>query len=253
MPEGATDELLTVRSVAAGYGAQSVLSDIDFTLAAGGFMGLLGPNGSGKSTLLRAISGQIPVTAGSVHLHGIDLAREPEAAKRIFGYAVDPPDLPATLTGIQYLQLVSSIRGCAANDWFRADLIELLAVGKWIERRIGEYSYGTRMKLSLAATLLGSPPLIILDESLNGLDPVIAWRVKRLLVEMVRSGRHAVLLSTHVLETVESICSSAVLLTDGKISARWNSDALQQARQHAGGFEASVMSALGEVAALGEV
>jgi ABC-2 type transport system ATP-binding protein len=250
MPEGATDELLIVRSVAAGYGAQPVLADIDFTLSAGGFMGLLGPNGSGKSTLLRAISGQIPVAAGSVHLLGIDLAQKPEAAKCVFGYAVDPPDLPATLTGIQYLQLISSIRGCAANDWFRADLIELLAVGKWLERRIGEYSYGTRMKLSLAATLLGSPPLIILDESLNGLDPVIAWRVKRLLVEMVRTGRHGVLLSTHVIETVESLCSSAILLTDGKISARWNSDALQRARQHAGGFEASVMTALGEVAAL---
>jgi ABC-2 type transport system ATP-binding protein len=215
-------------------------------------MGLLGPNGSGKSTLLRAISGQIPVTTGGVHLLGIDLAREPEAAKRIFGYAVDPPDLPATLTGTQYLQMISSIRGCAAKDWFRADLIELLALGQWLEQRIGEYSYGTRMKLSLAAALLGNPPLIMLDESLNGLDPVIAWRVKRLLVEMVRTGRHAVLLSTHVLETVESLCSSAILLTDGKISARWDSEALQQARQHAGGFEASVMTALGEVAPHGE-
>ena len=108
------------------------------------------------------------------------------------------------------------------------------------------------MKLSLAAALLGNPPLIMLDESLNGLDPVIAWRVKRLLVEMVRTDRHAVLLSTHVLETVESLCSSAILLTDGKVSARWNSEALQQARQHAGGFEASVMTALGEVAPPGD-
>lgn len=253
MPERATDELLTVRSVAAGYGARPVLSEIDFTLDAGGFMGLLGPNGSGKSTLLRAISGQIPVATGSVQLSGIDLSQEPEAAKRGFGYAVDPPDLPAKLTGVQYLQLISSIRGCAANDWFRADLIELLALGKWLEQRIGEYSYGTRMKLSLAAALLGNPPLIMLDESLNGLDPVIAWRVKRLLAEMVGTGRHAVLLSTHVLETVESICSCAILLTEGKISARWNSDALAQARQHAGGFEASVMTALGEVAVPGEV
>jgi ABC-2 type transport system ATP-binding protein len=252
MPEGATDELLSVRSVAAGYGTRPVLSGIDFTLGAGGFMGLLGPNGSGKSTLLRAISGQIPVAAGSVHLLGIDLAQKPEAAKRVFGYAVDAPELPATLTGVQYLQLVSSIRGCAANNWSRADLIELLALGKWLQLRIGEYSYGTRMKLSLAAALLGNPPLIILDESLNGLDPVIAWRFKQLLVELVRSGRHAVLLSTHVLETVESLCNSAILLSDGKISARWNSDALHQARQQAGGFEASVMTALGEVTAVGK-
>jgi ABC-2 type transport system ATP-binding protein len=246
MPEAATEELLAVRSVAAGYGPRTVVADVDFTLSAGGFMGLLGPNGSGKSTLLRAITGQIPVAAGSVHLSGIDLAQKPELAKRMFGYAVDAPDLPATLTGIQYLQLVSSIRGCATNDWFRADLIELLALEKWLRQRIVEYSYGTRMKLSIAASLLGNPPLVIFDESLNGLDPVIAWRVKRLLVEMVHSGRHAVLLSTHVLETVASLCSSAILLADGRIRARWHSDALRQAKQHAGGFEAAVMAVLGE-------
>jgi ABC-2 type transport system ATP-binding protein len=146
-----------------------------------------------------------------MQLFGIDLAEKPELAKRIFGYAIDPPDLPATLTGTQYLELVSSIRRCASNDWFRADLIGLLALGKWLHLSIGQYSYGTRMKLSIAAALLGNPPLIILDESLNGLDPVIAWRVKRLLVEMVNTHRHAVLLSTHVLETVESLCSVAVL------------------------------------------
>ncbi len=247
MPEGATDVLLTVQAVTAGYGARSVLANIDFTLSAGCFMGLLGPNGSGKTTLLRAITGQIPIASGSVHLFGIDLTEKPELAKGIFSYAIDPADLPATLTGTQYLELVSSIRGCASNDWFDADLIELLALGEWLQLRIGEYSYGTRMKLSLAAALLGNPPLIILDESLNGLDPVIAWRVKRLLVEMVNTRRHAVLLSTHVLETVESLCSSAVLLVDGRISARWNSDALQRAKQHVGGFEASVMALLGEV------
>jgi ABC-2 type transport system ATP-binding protein len=253
IPEGAPDQLLTVRSIAAGYAAEAVLTNIDFTLNAGDFMGLLGPNGSGKSTLLRAISGQIPVAAGSVHLLGIDLAQQPEAAKRLFGYAVDPADLPASLTGTQYLELVSSIRRCASNDWFRADLLQLLALGKWIDRRVGVYSYGTRMKLSLAAALLGNPPLIILDESLNGLDPVIAWRVKRLLLEMARTGRHSVLLATHVLETVERLCSSAILLADGKISARWDSDALREAKQRAGGFEASVMTALGEAPALGEL
>lgn len=183
---------------------------------------------------------------GSAQLFGIDLAEKPELAKRIFGYAIDPPDLPATLTGTQYLELVSSIRRCASNDWFRADLIELLALGKWLHLSIGQYSYGTRMKLSIAA-LLSNPPLIILDESLNGLDPVIAWRVKRLLVEMVNTHRHAVLLSTHVLETVESLCSVAVLLVDGRISARWDSEALRRAKQDVGGFEASVMAVLGEV------
>lgn len=248
MLECLSDTLLTVRGLAAGYGAKSVLQNIDFTLDAGVFMGLLGANGSGKSTLLRAITGQIPVMAGTVHLCNIDLAESPELAKAVFGYAVDAPDLPPTLTGLQYLQLVSSVRGCAPDDWPRGtDLLDLLALGKWLRLPIGEYSYGTRMKLSIAAALLGNPRLIILDESLNGLDPVIAWRVKRLLADMVQTGWHAVLLSTHVLETVESLCSSAILLSDGCISARWSGAALQQARQRVGGFEASVMAALGEV------
>lgn len=246
MPEHKLDALLIVQGIAAGYGGKPVIANIDFTLRAGEFLGLLGPNGSGKSTLLRAITGQIPLAAGTVTIAGIDMAHDPELAKAAIGYAVDAPELPPTLTGLQYLELVSDLRSCPENDWPRTDLIELLALGKWLRQVIGEYSYGTRMKLAIAAALLGKPPLIILDESLNGLDPVVAWRVKRLLMEMIRSGEYAILLSTHVLETVESLCSSAMLLADGRIVARWTREALQQARQAPDGFEASVMAALGE-------
>jgi ABC-2 type transport system ATP-binding protein len=241
-------ELLNVQGVDAGYGPVQVLREIDLTVAAGEILGLLGANGSGKSTLLRALTGQIPLWAGNVTIAGIDLTAAPEEAKARFGYAVDPADLPSALTGLQYLELVASIRRRRPDDWPAGDLLDLLSLRLWAKRLIGEYSFGTRMKLSISAALLGSPPLLILDESLNGLDPVASFRLKQLLRQLARSGDHAVILSTHQLETVAGLCDSAALLSEGRISQCWNRDEFARARSQEGGFELAVMTALGEEA-----
>lgn len=105
--------LLELRAVAAGYGGRSVVSGIDLTLRRGEILGLLGANGSGKSTLVKAFTGQLPLLAGSVAVDGIDMTKAPEAAKARLGLAVDVGDVPTPLTGLQYLDLVASIRRCA--------------------------------------------------------------------------------------------------------------------------------------------
>jgi ABC-2 type transport system ATP-binding protein len=246
MHETGSRELLTVQGLDAGYGSVQVLHGIDLRMGAGQFLGLLGANGSGKSTLLRAITGQIPVWEGKVTIAGTDLAVAPEQAKARFGYAVEPADLPLALTGFQYLELVASIKHCKSTDWPAGDLLELLSLRSWTNRRIAEYSFGTRMKISIAAALLGCPPLLILDESLNGLDPVISWRLKQLLRQLTASGRHAVILSTHQLETVAGLCDTAVLLAEGRIAQHWDCGELNRARSQDGGFEQAVMAALRE-------
>jgi ABC-2 type transport system ATP-binding protein len=246
MPEGnVAAPALDVREVAAGYRGRAIVEDIGLRIDPGDFIGLLGANGAGKSTLLRALTGQIPLMNGSVLIGGIDLHAAPELAKRGFGYAVDGADLPHSLTGRQYLDFVASVRGCAADDWPLGDLIGPLSLGPHLRRMIGDCSLGTRMKISLAGAMLGGPRLLILDESLNGLDPVSAFRVRRRLAEMVRTGRHAVLLASHAIETIAVSCSAAVFLEDGRIAHRWGRAALDAGPA---AFEATVMRALGETA-----
>jgi ABC-2 type transport system ATP-binding protein len=237
--------LLEARGVSAGYDGRAIVGDIVLRIASGDFVGLLGANGAGKSTLLRALTGQIPLLEGQVLIGGIDLHAAPERAKRGFGYAVDGAALPQSLTGAQYFEFVASIRGCAANDWPLGDLIGPLSLGPYLRRMIGDCSLGTRMKISLAGAMLGGPGLLILDESLNGLDPVSAWRVRRRLAELVRTGRHAVLLASHAIETIAVSCSGAVFLAEGRIAHRWG-----RAELAAGPavFESAVMRALGEPA-----
>jgi ABC-2 type transport system ATP-binding protein len=237
-------EILAVRGLSAGYGGRAVVSGIDLSLGRGDILGLLGANGSGKSTLLRAITGQIRPLGGTVAIDGADLAGAPERAKSGFGLAMDPSDLPAALTGRQYLELVASIRGCAEDDWPSADVAERLGLKRWIDRPIAEYSLGTRAKIAIAAALLGAPRLLILDESLNGLDPLAAFEVKRIILALASSGRHAVIISTHVVESVPGLCNRALLLAEGRVVRDWDARQLAEAGRVPGAFEAEVMRAL---------
>ncbi|WP_217578437.1 ABC transporter ATP-binding protein [Mesorhizobium sp. GbtcB19] len=243
------DEVLVVRELSAGYRGRAVVQGIDLALRRGGILGMLGANGSGKSTLLKAITGQIPLTSGSVVVDGIDLAAAPERAKAGFGLAIEPHELPPPLSGRQYIELVASIRGCAPDDLPRGDLLERLDLGRWIDRPIAEYSLGTRAKVAILAALLGKPPLLIFDETLNGLDPVAAWEVKRIITALCATGRHAAIVSTHVVEAVPALCSRAVLMAGGRLARRWDAAQLAEAGRAPGAFEESVMQALRRQAA----
>jgi ABC-2 type transport system ATP-binding protein len=237
-------DLLTVCGVSAGYNGQRVVDDINLTLRCGDILGLLGANGSGKSTLLKAVTGQIRLMTGTVLIGGIDLMQMPEHAKAEFGLAIDVPDLPTALSGRQYLELVASIRACAANDWPCGDVPARLDLTPVLDHPISKYSYGMRAKISIAAALLGAPPLIIFDESLNGLDPVAAWEVKRIILELAATRRHGFIVSTHVVETVPVLCNQAIFLAKGRVVERWDAQGLAETSREPGAFEASVMQAL---------
>jgi ABC-2 type transport system ATP-binding protein len=244
LPSDTERGILVLSDLSAGYGGRPVVSGIDLTLRRGDLLGLLGANGSGKSTLIKAMTGQIRQWAGTITIDGIDLVREPEKAKAQFGLAIDVSDLPASLSGRQYLDLVASLRKHAPADWLGDDLVKRLCLGAWLDRPIAEYSLGTRAKVATVAALIGLPPLLIFDESLNGLDPVAAWEVKTVLARLASSGKHAIIISTHVVETVPSLCNRAVFLADGAIVESWGRGALASVAAAPGGFEACVMDAL---------
>ncbi len=237
--------LLDAADVSAGYGATIVLRAAGIRLRAGEWLGLLGANGSGKSTFLRAITGQIPLQSGGITLAGIALDAAPERAKAAFGYAVDPSELPQNLTGRQYIRLVASIRGCGPAAWPHDDLLGLLALTPHLDKPIHACSLGTQGKIAVAAALLGAPPLIILDEALNGLDPLVSIRLRRLLRAMAGTGRHAIILATHSLEQVAQDATTVLLLHDGAVRRVWDSTALAAMRALPGGLEAAFMDAMG--------
>lgn len=236
---------LAIEGVVLGYGGHAVLRGVDLSLQAGELVGLIGPNGSGKSTLLRACAGLAPPQAGTVYIDGLDLGREPLQARRRFGHAVEPEKLPAVLRGRQCLELVGHARGLDAAALAAGFAVsQRLGLTPWLEREVGEYSLGTRQKLAVVLALLGDPPLLLLDEVLNGLDPLAAFALKEILRERADAGA-AVLLATHGLEVAERFLDRCVLLLDGRIAADWDREALRSMRANDdGGLEAAVVARL---------
>ena len=237
---------LEVSELSAGYGGAPAIAHASLILCGGQLLGLIGPNGAGKSTLLRAIAGLIPALSGTVHVGGHPIRTAREHALAQLGFAVDPAELPGVLTGRQYLQMVASVRGCAPDDWPEPDLDQVLGFSPWLDTVLARCSLGTRAKLSVAAAFLGAPPLLVLDESLNGLDPVSSWRLRQVLARMVRSGRHAAILSTHQIELLGSLCTDVAYVEEGRIAHRWTRPELDAAGP--GGVEAMVMEAVAAAA-----
>ena len=158
---------------------------------------------------------------------------------------MEPERLPSALRGGQCIELVAHTRelGCVALDAALA-LSAALGLTPWLQREVAEYSLGTRQKLAVVLALLGEPPLLLLDEVLNGLDPLAAFALKEELRRRVDRGA-AVLLATHGLEVAERFLDRAVLLLDGRIAADWDREALQRLRTETdGGLEAAVVARL---------
>lgn len=209
---------------------EPVLHDIDLQLPCGEFVALLGPNGSGKSTLLECVVGILAPSKGQVLIDGIDMAIDPQAAKSRLGFAIDPNRLPGLLTGREALRLFAGARRLDRIPEASLALAELLRLSPMLDRRIGQYSLGTRQKLGIVLGLLAEPPLLVLDEPLNGLDPPSAWALKVHLQELARERGTTVLLATHSLDIAERFTTHALLLVDGRLHSSWDRAELDRIR-----------------------
>lgn len=196
------------------FGRVVAVERVDLTVARGTFLGLLGHNGAGKSTCLEMLVGLLDPTDGVIRVDGIDVARDPHQARRRFGAVLEEPAVFEWLTAREFLEFVADVRG--AGDLARG--LEIADLGGDVERPIHEYSQGMRRRTALAAAMMSRPPVLVLDEALNGLDPAAAARVKGHLREHVQDGG-TVILSTHVLETVEQVADRVVVLAHGRVIA----------------------------------
>lgn len=217
--------LLRIEALTVSLGERKVLVGIDLQAAQGEFVGLVGPNGSGKSTLLRCVAGIIQPTGGRIFVAG---RTDPDAARSLIGYAVEPSLLPSELTGLQCLEMMAHARGVKLT---KSALIEDLGVSPWLTRYVGEYSHGTRQKLAILLALVGDPALILLDESLNGLDPPSSLAVKDHLATLAKEHGRSVILATHGIDSAADLFDRLALLNEGRCVTTWDRKGLAALRQ----------------------
>jgi len=210
-------------------------------------LGLVGPNGSGKSTLIRCIVGTLAPRRGNVQIVGVDIQTDPLAARLQLGFAPDPNLLPIDLTTRQVLRL-SAIARSNSNQAQVPDATyvqaERLALNRYLDSYISTLSLGTKQKVSVLIGLMQAPPLLVLDEVFNGLDPKSAYVLKQILRELAADGC-AIVLATHGLELAADLLTEMLLLSDGRIGAHWQADAFTQLRAGgAAGLERVIVQAM---------
>ena len=207
-------DVIVFEGVRKTFGRVVAVDRVDLSIEAGSFVGLIGHNGAGKSTCLKMLMGLLRPTEGTVRLAGLDTADQAADARRELGAVPEEPSLYPYLTAREHLEFVAEVRG--GGDVGRA--LELTGLGSDADRLIREYSQGMRRKTALAAAMLGEPSVLVLDEALNGLDPPSAARVKVALRAHVDQGG-TVLLSTHVVETVQVVADRVIMLARGRVAA----------------------------------
>jgi len=209
-----SEQAIVFESVRKVFGRVVAVDRVDLQIAPGSFVGLIGHNGAGKSTLLKMLTGLLRPTEGVVRVGGVDVAAEPLEARRRLGAVPEEPAVYEWLTAREFLEFVAEVRG--GGDVQGA--LELCALGDDADRLIREYSQGMRRRTALGAALLGRPDVLVLDEALNGLDPPSAARVKEALRAQVDAGG-TVVLSTHVVDTVQAVADRVVMLAHGRVVA----------------------------------
>jgi ABC-2 type transport system ATP-binding protein len=212
--------MLEVHGLTKHYSAIPAVDDVSFTIHPGEVLGYLGPNGSGKSTTVKMITGLLDPTRGHVYFHGRDIKDDLPGYKRSVGYVPEEPHIYPYLTGREYLLLVGRLR-CLPEKALgeKADaLLRLFGLQSDRHSLMASYSKGMRQKVLICSALLHDPELLVFDEPLSGLDVTTAL-VFRDLVRALASRGKIILYSSHVLETVEKVCSRVVILKRGRIAA----------------------------------
>jgi ABC-2 type transport system ATP-binding protein len=210
--------LIAVNELTKLYGDVTAVRRLSFNVSAHEVLGLVGPNGAGKTTTLRCIGGIIAPTSGSVAVAGHDMKDDAIAAKRALAFIPDEPHLFDYLTVEEHLRFIARLYGVADAD---ARIPPLLAELELVEKRRalpGELSRGMRQKLAIACGLLHEPSVLILDEPLTGLDPAGIRRMRGTIAARARAGT-AVILSSHLLNLVEELCTKLLVIRRGECVA----------------------------------
>ena len=208
--------VIRVDQVSRWFGSVVAVSDVTFDIMPG-ITGLLGPNGAGKTTLLRMMTGLAAVSDGTVTMFGEPVRDNPPLYKRI-GVMSEHETVYSFMKGREFVRMMARLRGVTDLDAATEKAIGLVDLAHAADLQMGTYSRGMRQRMRLAATLVHDPDVLILDEPLNGADPRQRVHFQDLLQELADAGR-TIVLSSHILEEVEHVAETVLLIVNGKLAA----------------------------------
>ena len=211
--------MLKVENLKKSFGSFEAVKGISFSVAKGEVLGFLGPNGAGKSTTMRMITGFIPPTSGTAVICGHDILKDPIGAKSALGYLPEAAPSYRAMTVEDFLTFIAKARGFsgAAVKERVAAVIEKARLANVAKQTIDTLSKGYRQRTCFAQAILHDPQVLIMDEPTDGLDPNQKFVVREMIKEMAKEK--AIIISTHILEEVDAVCTRAIIIAQGEIKA----------------------------------
>ena len=210
--------MIEVSHLTKRYGDKYAVNDISFTVNDGEILGFLGPNGAGKSTTMNMLTGYLSSNEGSIKIAGIDILDDPKTAKKHIGYLPELPPLYMDMTVKEYLNFIYDLKGCKLKrEAHIAEICDLIKITNVYGRMIKNLSKGYKQRVGLAQALIGNPDVLILDEPTVGLDPKQIIEIRSLIKNLGK--KHTVILSSHILPEVQSVCERVIIINHGRIVA----------------------------------
>ena len=211
--------MIEIENLTRRFGSFVAVDHVTFSVDRGEVLGFLGPNGAGKSTTMKMITGFLAPTSGTIRVAGFDVRRDPIAVKRCVGYLPEGAPLWADMTAERFLDFVAGVRGLTGAEKTARidDVVAKTHIDSILTQPIETLSKGFKRRVGLAQALLHDPEVLILDEPTDGLDPNQKHEVRQLISEM--SEDKAIVISTHILEEVEAVCTRAIIIAKGRIVA----------------------------------
>ncbi len=217
--------MIEVKNIVKQYGDKKAVNDISFRIDSGEIVGFLGPNGAGKSTTMNILTGYLSATSGTAVIDGIDILENPTAAKKLIGFLPEQPPLYMDMTVKEYLNFVYDLKDCKfSRKEHLQEIMELMKIQDVAGRMIKNLSKGYRQRVGFAQALVGNPPVLILDEPTVGLDPRQIIEIRNLIQRLGK--KHTVILSTHILQEVQSVCDRIIVINKGQLVADGNADTI---------------------------
>ena len=209
---------IIVSNISKQFGRQLALDQVSFSIQPGEIVGLLGPNGAGKSTMMKIITCFIPPSSGDVSVHGFDIREHSIEVRKKVGYLPENNPLYTDMYIKEYLEFVAGIHELGKNIPKRvSEMMDITGLMPEKGKKIGALSKGYRQRVGLAQAMIHDPEVLILDEPTSGLDPNQLVEIRNLISEIGK--QKTIMLSTHILQEVEAICSRAIIINQGKIVA----------------------------------